>query len=97
MPGWNLDWTTNAVEFVGEGISADDCDEWVEHNVLVVERDTFANFYHDSEDMVNAFLAMAILQWSLNDTQILLTDLYPKGPFWCPQPLHHHYIIQYSN
>ena len=81
MPGWNQDWTTKAVSFVGEGRAAE-CGEWVSHNVLVVQRDTFANFYHDSEDMVNAFLAMAVLGWSLNDTQVMLTDLYPEGPFW---------------
>lgn len=23
------------------------CDEWVDHPVLVVQRDTFANFFHD--------------------------------------------------
>ena len=23
------------------------CDEWIEHPVLVVQRDTFANFFHD--------------------------------------------------
>jgi hypothetical protein len=35
-----------------------------------------------SEDFVNAFLALAVLQWPLSSTQIYLTDLYPKGPFW---------------
>lgn len=54
----------------------------INHNVLVVQRDGFANFYHSSEDFVNAFLAMAILRQSVNDTQIFITDLYPKGPFW---------------
>ena len=52
------------------------------HRVLVLQRDTFANFFHDSEDFVNAFLAMAVLQWRLKDTQVFLTDLYPRGPFW---------------
>lgn len=23
------------------------CDEWVDHPVLIVQRDTFANFFHD--------------------------------------------------
>jgi hypothetical protein len=50
--------------------SALGCDEWVEHPVLLVQRDTFANFFHDSEDFVNAFLAMAILGWNLKDTQV---------------------------
>ena len=48
----------------------------------VVQRDTFANLFHDSEDFVNAFLAMAILRKPLGDTEVWLTDLYPKGPFW---------------
>jgi hypothetical protein len=50
--------------------------------VLVTQRDTFANFFHDSEDFFNVFLAMAILQWKGGDTQMYLTDLYPEGPFW---------------
>ena len=31
------------------GDSSDEvtCDEWVEHPVLIVQRDTFANFFHD--------------------------------------------------
>ena len=88
MPGWNEDWTVNAFEKVG----AARCDEWLDHRVLIVQRDTFANFFHDSEDLVNAFLALAILEWSLGSgpagkgssggTQIFLTDLYPAGPFW---------------
>ena len=45
MPGWNADWTTGAVASV-ETIDAL-CDEWVDHPVLVVQRDTFANFFHD--------------------------------------------------
>lgn len=60
MPGWNADWTVGAYE---QGPAA--CDEWVEHRVLVVQRDTFANFFHDSEDFVNAMLALAVLNWSL--------------------------------
>jgi EGF domain-specific O-GlcNAc transferase len=43
---------------------------------------TAQNFFHDSEDFTNAFLAMAILEWSLDDTQVYLTDLFPQGPFW---------------
>ena len=80
MPGWNLDWTTSSFQAVqGEGAV---CDEWITHPVLVVQRDTFANFFHDSEDFINAFLALAILEWKLGDTQVYLTDLYPEGPFW---------------
>jgi hypothetical protein len=97
MPGWNADWTTGAVKSVKAvvtdkspattsaaaiGGDAVQCDEWAEHSVLVVQRDTFANFFHDSEDFVNVFLALAILQWRPGNTQVLLTDLYPKGPFW---------------
>ena len=58
------------------------CDEWVENPTLIVQRDTFANFFHDSEDFFNVFIALAILKWNRADTQIMLTDLYPKGPFW---------------
>ena len=32
---------------------------------------------HDSEDFINVFLALAILQWTAGDTQLLLTDLHP--------------------
>ena len=82
MPGWNVDWTTSAFRSIAGAEAGAVCDEWVTHPVLVVQRDTFANFFHDSEDFVNAFLALAILEWKLGDTQMYLTDLYPEGPFW---------------
>ena len=87
-PGWNVDWEYNAVDTVS--VSNDDmkCLDTVDHNVLIMQRDTFANFFHDSEDFFNSFLTMAVLEWSLKDTQIYLTDLYPNGPFWCE-----HFII----
>ena len=31
---------------------------------------------------MNAFIALAVLRWSTADLQILLTDIYPEGPFW---------------
>ena len=42
----------NLVLGQGEGEGGDrgdevTCDEWVEHPVLIVQRDTFANFFHD--------------------------------------------------
>ena len=84
MPGWNSDWTTRAYQRVPslDYSSHLTCSEWIEHPVLIVQRDTFANLFHGSEDMVNVFIAFAILQWRLRDVQVYLTDLYPKGPFW---------------
>ena len=38
-----------------------------------------------SEDFFNVFIAMAVLRWTAGNTQIYLTDLYPKGPFWYEQ------------
>jgi hypothetical protein len=81
MPGWNAALTVDAVQFV-DSQQAVQCDEWIDHKVLITQRDTFANFFHDSEDFVNVFLAMSILEWSSADTQMFLTDLYPQGPFW---------------
>ena len=85
MPGWNTDLTVKA--FKSHAYSEQEsndlkCDEWVDHKVIMLQRDTFANFFHDSEDFVNLFLALAILKWSPGDTQVYLTDLYPEGPFW---------------
>jgi hypothetical protein len=31
---------------------------------------------------VNTFLALAVLEWARGDTQIIITDLFPEGPFW---------------
>eukprot|EP01033_Poteriospumella_lacustris_P001401 gene1401-1017_t len=55
MPGWNADLTTGAYRHIRELKNADQvqCDTWIEHPVLMQERDTFANFFHDSEDFVN--------------------------------------------
>lgn len=94
MPGWNADLTTGA--FLSTGTStaaanadsastvgtADVCHTWVEHPVLLTQRDTFANFFHDSEDFFNVFIALAVLQWKPSEVQMYLTDLYPQGPFW---------------
>jgi hypothetical protein len=90
MPGWNADLTVTAFQQINhaplstsaaEG-SAQVCAEWVEHPVLVTERDTFANFFHDSEDFFNVFVALAVLEWKPAEVQMYLTDLYPQGPFW---------------
>lgn len=88
LPGWNADLTVKAMELIPSSNSPESieqayaCSEWVEHNVLLIQRDTFANFFHDSEDFVNTFLALAVLEWKRGDTQIVITDLFPEGPFW---------------
>lgn len=76
-----LDWTVSAVKTIAENEDIQ-CHEWIEEPVLIDQRDTFANLFHDSEDFVNVFLAMAVLELTAGDTQIYLTDLYPEGPFW---------------
>lgn len=81
MPGWNSDLTVGAYRQVSDAKKVE-CSAWIEHPVLMQERDTFANFFHDSEDFVNVFLAMAVLEWTPRDTQVFLMDLYPEGPFW---------------
>lgn len=81
QPGWNTDLTVNAYMY-SPATLATECDMWIENPVLITQRDTFANFFHDSEDFFNVFLAMAILDWKKEDTQMFLTDLYPEGPFW---------------
>lgn len=87
MPGWNEDWTISAFEKIPNNNNQGQqeeaiCDEWIEHPVLIIQRDTFANFFHDSEDFFNVFIAMAVLQRNFDNVQIYLTDLYPRGPFW---------------
>ena len=81
FPGWNLDWQ-KALEVVPSDSVTDplQCDVWEETPTLLLQRDTFANFFHDSEDFFNTFIALAVLQWSTRDTQVVLADLYPKGP-----------------
>lgn len=83
FPGWNVDFfkafrTTNQPI----GPQSPTCDVWEERPIIIVQRDTFANLFHNSEDFVNMFLALAIMQLPLRDLQILVTDIYPKGPFW---------------
>eukprot|EP00607_Mallomonas_marina_P003658 CAMPEP_0182426666 /NCGR_PEP_ID=MMETSP1167-20130531/13178_1 /TAXON_ID=2988 /ORGANISM="Mallomonas Sp, Strain CCMP3275" /LENGTH=668 /DNA_ID=CAMNT_0024608273 /DNA_START=139 /DNA_END=2145 /DNA_ORIENTATION=+ len=82
MPGWNADLTVKAYKQVSPGALHPTCEQYIDHNILMIQRDTFANFFHDSEDLVNAFLSLAILKWKLSDTQLYFTDLYPEGPFW---------------
>lgn len=80
MPGWNNALTVQS--YRKANLHDADCETWIEYPVLVQQRDTFANFFHDSEDFVNVFLALAILEWKPADVQVFLTDLYPEGPFW---------------
>lgn len=81
-PGWNADWIPGAVRVAGNNEVSCPSSPSSVSKALLLQRDTFANFFHDSEDFVNAFLSLAILQWSLSETQLLLTDLHPRGPFW---------------
>ena len=83
MPGWNADLTVEAVDTnPSSPYTTSVCDEWIDEPVMIMQRDTFANFFHDSEDFFDIFLGMAVLDWSKKDTQIFLTDLDPRGPFW---------------
>ncbi|KAJ1452049.1 hypothetical protein M885DRAFT_528080 [Pelagophyceae sp. CCMP2097] len=77
FPGWNVNWF-NAFK----PVEALDCEVTETAPTLIVERDTFANFFHNSEDFINTFIALAVLGWPLQELQILVTDLYPRGPFW---------------
>lgn len=77
FPGWNVNWF-----HAFESVEHLRCDVWEEKPTLIVERDTFANLFHNSEDFFNTQLAMAILKWATRDIQILITDIFPKGPFW---------------
>jgi hypothetical protein len=85
FPGWNVNYFHSFLSVPpesGDGSGgALQCDVWVEEPTLVVERDTFANFFHNSEDFFNTFLALAILRWPVANLQVLLTDLFPRGPF----------------
>lgn len=77
FPGWNVNW------FHGfQSVNDLQCDVHESAPTLIIERDTFANFFHDSEDFVNTLIALAVLEWKVQDLQILITDLYPRGPFW---------------
>ena len=77
LPGWNHDW------MVG-GLATDrpvDCTTAETTPLLIIQRHGFANFYHDSEDFFNAFLALLITGLRPDQVRVLLGDLYPWGPF----------------
>mmetsp|Transcript_5557 Transcript_5557/g.15531 ORF Transcript_5557/g.15531 Transcript_5557/m.15531 type:complete len:399 (-) Transcript_5557:538-1734(-) len=85
FPGWGEDMVYRgfmADPTVDISPSSPVCDVWEDHPVIMIQRDTFANFFHDSEDFFNLFLALLILKWEIGDSQVFLVDLYPKGPFW---------------
>jgi len=84
FPGWNANYHKSflALPPEPEGSSGGlQCDVWVDEPTLLLERDTFANLFHNSEDFFNTFLALAILRWPVANLQVLLTDLFPPGPF----------------
>jgi hypothetical protein len=51
FPGWNADWQQSFVPIRGDGDLQ--CDVWETKPTLLVQRDTFANMFHDSEDFFN--------------------------------------------
>ena len=57
------------------------CDTVEDKALLIIQRDSFANLYHDSEDFFNAFLALLITGLRPDQVRVLLADLYPWGPF----------------
>tara|TARA_B110000444_G_scaffold240900_1_gene256719 strand:- start:4551 stop:7082 length:2532 start_codon:yes stop_codon:yes gene_type:complete len=77
FPGWNADWLVSGLATT----PLESCHTTEHLPTLIVQRDGFANLYHSSEDFINAYLALAILELSVADVQVLLTDLYPWGPF----------------
>lgn len=79
FPGWNNDWRSAFESVADDNLQ---CDVWEDQPTLLLQRDTFANFFHNSEDFVNTFIALAVLKWSKKDLQLILADLYPMGPFW---------------
>ena len=77
LPGWNREW------MVG-GLATDNqipCQSFEEKTLIIVQRDSFANLYHDSEDFFNIFLALLITELRPDQVRVLLADLYPWGPF----------------
>jgi hypothetical protein len=82
FPGWNQDWQKSLDILPGQSESDLGCDIWETQPTLLIQRDTFANMFHNSEDFFNAFIALAILRWNTADLQVIIADLYPKGPFW---------------
>lgn len=84
FPGWNANYYKSFLTLPQDSQGNNDglqCDVWVDQPTLLVERDTFANLFHNSEDFFNTFLALAILRWPVANLQVLLTDLFPPGPF----------------
>jgi protein O-GlcNAc transferase len=81
FPGWNADWLYTGLDYSEQPHDRLACQVWEDTPTLIIQRDTFANMYHDTEDFVNAFLALAILELPLKNVQVFLTDLYPWGPF----------------
>ena len=77
FPGWNADWLVSGLATT----PLESCHTTEHLPTLIVQRDGFANLYHSSEDFINAYLALAILELSVADVQVVLTDLYPWGPF----------------
>ena len=67
-----------------DGLAIDhdvDCRDAETRPLLIIQRHGFANFYHSSEDLFNAFLALLITGLRPDEVSVLLADLYPWGPF----------------
>ena len=77
LPGWNLDWMVGGLSTDGQV----ECQSIEEKPLLIIQRHGFANFYHDSEDFFNAFLALLITGLRPDQVRVLIADLFPWGPF----------------
>ena len=77
LPGWNADWMIGGLA-IDRQIS---CESTEDKTLLIIQRDSFANLYHNSEDFFNAFLALLIAGLRPDQVRVFLADLYPWGPF----------------
>ena len=78
LPGWNRDWVVDAL--CTERQPA--CAAFDETPTLLIERHgAFANLFHQTEALFNAFLALLIAGLRPARVRVLLADLYPLGPF----------------
>ncbi len=77
LPGWNLDWMVGGLSTNGPV----DCQDIEDKPLLIIQRHGFANFYHDSEDFFNVFLALIITGLRPDQVRVLIADLFPWGPF----------------
>jgi len=58
------------------------CDITVEDPVVIIQRDAWANLWHQSNDFLSTILELAVLRMNTKNLRVEVVDVAPRGGLW---------------